>query len=44
MQIGSCPLNVKCNVEIKGGGHFMTINKPEEIIQILKDLLKASNG
>lgn len=35
---------VKCNVEIKGGGHFMTINKPEEIIQILKDLLKASNG
>lgn len=35
---------VKCNVEIKGGGHFMTINKPEEINQILKDLLKASNG
>lgn len=34
---------IKSNIEIKGGGHFMTINKPEEINQILKDLLKTSN-
>ena len=27
---------VNCDVKIQGGGHFMTLNKPEELTEILK--------
>ena len=30
---------VKCNMEIKNGGHFLTINKAEEVTKILKDII-----
>lgn len=34
----------KYDVEVKGGGHFMTINKFEELNQILKQMLESSNA
>lgn len=34
------PINgVSCDVKIKGGGHLMTLTKPEEINEILKKIL-----
>jgi len=33
----------KYDVGVKGGGHFMTINKFEELDQILKQILESSN-
>ena len=34
----------KYDVEVKDGGHFMTINKFEELNQILKQILQSSNA
>ena len=31
------PINfVNCNIKIKNGGHFMTLNKAEELTQIVR--------
>ena len=34
--------NVKVDFVIEGGGHFMTVNKPDEIQNIILNLIKSS--